>query len=189
MITLPGSAVATQVSSSDFVFGSQTLIPGGPAITLSGTPVSLALKGTAVAIGSSIIPLTPAYSVVLTLPDGETLTQDGSSGFIFSSQTLIPGGSAITVDGTRVSLASGATEVVFGSVTEFLTTTAGMGDIIMSGFGDGPQATATTATETGPAMSFTGNGERGLSLGKVWGLGVLIEAIFFGAGWLMYLNA
>jgi hypothetical protein len=48
-----GDATATLISSSLYVVGTQTLIPAGPAVTVSGTPISLASSATAVVVGSS----------------------------------------------------------------------------------------------------------------------------------------
>jgi hypothetical protein len=48
-----GDATATSTSGSLYVIGTKTLMPGGPAVTLSGTPISLALGATVVVVGSS----------------------------------------------------------------------------------------------------------------------------------------
>jgi len=47
-------------SPSGFTIGSQTLLPGGPALTLSGTIISLGPSG--LQIGTSTVPLTPTAS-------------------------------------------------------------------------------------------------------------------------------
>ena len=52
VLTLGGSTY-TMDASSVFVVGTQTLAPGAPAITISGTPVSLAATPTDVVIGTS----------------------------------------------------------------------------------------------------------------------------------------
>lgn len=49
------------------------------------------------------------------------ITADSSSQYIIDSHTLVPGGSAITVSGTRISLAPGATELIAGSKTAIAT--------------------------------------------------------------------
>lgn len=53
-----GDVTATLTSGSVYVAGSQTLTPGGPAITLSGTPISLESVATAVVMGSRTSGLT-----------------------------------------------------------------------------------------------------------------------------------
>jgi hypothetical protein len=52
VITLNGQTI-TANSASDFVLAGQTLVPGGPPITVSGTPVSLGAAGTDVVVGTS----------------------------------------------------------------------------------------------------------------------------------------
>ena len=52
VLTLGGSTY-TMDASSFFVIGTQTLTPGAPAITISGTPVSLAATPTDIVIGTS----------------------------------------------------------------------------------------------------------------------------------------
>jgi hypothetical protein len=123
LITFNG-ITATPDSSSEYVIGEQTLKPGGPAITISGTQVSLAPGVSAIVIGSSTSILlysdsprdkakddTPAR--VLTL----TGNPDSASEYIVADQTLRPGGSAITISGTPVSLDPEATALVVGSST------------------------------------------------------------------------
>ena len=192
VITLQGVATATQDSSSDFVLGSQTLAPGGPAITVDGTPISLPPAGTAIIIGSSTFAVQPAGPAILTLPGGVVVTEESlpptvtlSSGivgtqvsfsdYVFGSQTLVPGGPVITVDGLPLSLAPGGTEVVVGSVTEVLTTTVGIGGVIMSGFAGGPHGGAeTTTTGSFGGTPFTGNAGRTMRIPEELGIGVLI---------------
>jgi hypothetical protein len=123
MITFNG-ITATPDSSSVYVLGEQTLKPGGPAITISGTQVSLDPGVSAIVIGSSTSILlssdnpgdkakddTPAP--VLTL----TANPDSASEYIVADQTLRPGGSAVTISGTPVSLDPEATALVVGSST------------------------------------------------------------------------
>jgi hypothetical protein len=51
-LTINGQTIAPN-SQGDFVIGTQTLTPGGPAITVSGTPISLAPSATAIVVGGS----------------------------------------------------------------------------------------------------------------------------------------
>ncbi|MCJ1239323.1 hypothetical protein MMC14_007317 [Varicellaria rhodocarpa] len=156
VITIAGS-VLTANSASDFIIGSQTIIPGGPVITLSGTPVSLAPSGSVIIIGSLTIPLGSAFkSPVITIA-GLTATENSASDFVIGTQTLIPGGPPLMISGTPISLAPGATEVVIGSQTETLAaaamSTEGLGGLIMSGFGGVGSGASTTTT-----MSSVGSG-------------------------------
>ena len=49
-----GNSVFTANSASQYIVGSQTLIAGGPAITLSGTPISLDAGGSELVINSKV---------------------------------------------------------------------------------------------------------------------------------------
>jgi uncharacterized protein YodC (DUF2158 family) len=120
-------------SASRYVVGDQTLKPGRPAITISGTPVSLDPQATALLVGSSTMPiaivpyredqaqqqgaqLAGKPPATLTLA-GTTATLNSDSEYVIADQTLKPGGSAIIVSGTPISLAPQATAVVVGSST------------------------------------------------------------------------
>ena len=123
-ITLPpltfDSHIYTANSASDYIIDGQTLIPGGPALTVSGTRLSLAPSGTEVIIGTSTIPLNPtapsSHPPPLTI-GSQTITPNAAGVYLIAGQTLIPGGPAITVSGTRLSLAASATQVVIGTST------------------------------------------------------------------------
>ncbi|KAL8895668.1 MAG: hypothetical protein Q9207_008071, partial [Kuettlingeria erythrocarpa] len=142
VLTINGNRY-TELSNSAFLIGYQTLVPGGSAITISGTPISLPLDATAVVIGDSTlpIPVAPTTTPPVLEFDGHTYTQQISgSGFLIGTQTLVPGGTAITVNGTLVSLGKEATHLVVGTQTAPLTTTTtsrGLGEVIMGGFESG----------------------------------------------------
>ena len=114
-----GSQTYTADSNYHYTIASQTLTPGGPAVTISGTRVSLAPGGTEAVVGGSTIELTPTFTPsspvpILTL-GSQTYTAESNSAYIIDGQILIPGGSAITVSGTRLSLAPSATQFIIGS--------------------------------------------------------------------------
>ena len=70
---------------------------------------------------------------------GSTVTPTVSGKYVIGSQTLLPGGPGITVSGIPYSLASGATELIAGSVTAALTQSpGGLGSYIWSGIGGSP---------------------------------------------------
>lgn len=146
----------TQTSGSAFAIGSQTLVPGAPAITISGTPVSLPADGTAIVIGSSTMPPLGSTTIPVVLDlNGNSYTETSGSDFIIGSQTLIPEGPAIAVNGTLVSLAPAATALVIGTQTEALTTSQGLGEIVMGGFYSGVPG-APTARNGSHVAGFTG---------------------------------
>ena len=116
----------TAHAASQFILASQTLAPGA-AISVSGTPISLASGGAVAVVGTSTQTLknapaiTPAPAVLSF--DGSSYTADASSDFIINGQTLTPGG-VITVSGTPISLPSGGTIVLIGSSTQSLSNAA-----------------------------------------------------------------
>jgi len=117
----------TANSASDFVIAGQTLTPGGQ-ITVSGTPISEAASGSGlVAFGSSTQVLGHAPPGVTNAAvmnfNGQIFTANAASDFVIDGHTLTPGG-MITVSGTPISEAPGATNVVIGTSTEALSTVA-----------------------------------------------------------------
>ncbi|KAL8690363.1 MAG: hypothetical protein Q9218_004173 [Villophora microphyllina] len=116
-----GSSTITADSSSHFVIGSQTLAPGGSAITHSGTVLSIPPSGSGVVIGPSTQSIQPANPTPVITVGSSTLTADSSSYFVLGSQTLAPGGSAITHSGTVISLAPSASALVVAGQTQALT--------------------------------------------------------------------
>ncbi|KAL8792904.1 MAG: hypothetical protein Q9195_004481 [Heterodermia aff. obscurata] len=121
VITLGGSTL-TADSSSKFYVGSQTLAPGG-TIVQSSQVISLASNAATVVVGSqtqqlSHQPIAPAPTPVIII-SGSTLTANSASHFEIGSQTLVPGGAAITNSaGQTVSLAAGGSSVVVDGQTQ-----------------------------------------------------------------------
>lgn len=123
-ITFAGSTY-TVGSSSGLVIQGQTLTPGG-TITIQGTPVNYRSDGNEVVIGTSTqrIATTAAQTAqdsVLTFA-GSTYTEQ-SSAFIIDGQTLSNGG-AINIQGTTINYRSGGNDVVIGTSTQSIATTA-----------------------------------------------------------------
>lgn len=107
----------------EFVVGTQTLTPGGPVVTVSGTVLSVGPSGTIAVINGVTQTLANAPHVtqapVLTV-DGKPVSATvvgGTTQFVLTDgQTLTPGG-IITVDGTTFSMptdGAGSTVVVNG---------------------------------------------------------------------------
>jgi hypothetical protein len=157
-LTLAGTT-ATLNSASEYVIADQTLRPGEPAITVSGTPISLAPQATAVVVGSSTSILVTALHAgdqaqqigelpsMLTLA-GVTATLNSASEYVIAGQTLIAGGTPITVSGTPISLASQATAVVIGTSTSILVPDPRSGDQAQQGGKLAPTLTLAGATAT-----------------------------------------
>lgn len=104
-------------SASHYVVAGKTLTPGAPPINIEGTPVSVALSASAIVVAGSTIALpVPVNTPVITIGD-HPITANSASQYMIGSKTLIPGGTAITVSGTMISLAPSGTQVVIGSST------------------------------------------------------------------------
>ena len=123
--------------------------------------------------------------------------------YIIGSQTLVAGGSAITVSGTVISLDPDGQSVVIGGTTEPATaalgiytatggseTTSemGLGAVIMTigGFGQDPPVTSnlTTSSTTGfNGLVFTGGGSGScIDARYVWIMGMIVLAFLLGVG-------
>lgn len=111
----------TANSDSAIVIQGQTLIPGSPAITVSSTPISLALGANVAVIAGQTQSLYPASFTakpVITV-GGSTHTANAASAFDIAGQTLSPGG-VITVSNTPISLATGGSFAVLAGSTQSL---------------------------------------------------------------------
>lgn len=178
-----GSQTYTENASSQLIIGSQTLQPGGPAITHDGHTISLGSSASSIVIDSStditshLLTKTtsiPNIAPVLTLDD-QPVTAISASEYIVGSQTLIPGGPAVTFGGTRISLAPSASEVIIGSSKEAL------GSIIIGGLRPSGTATSTgarsaNATATEAVEAFTG-GARSTNRFSSWGAATFLVVI------------
>ncbi|KAL8792157.1 MAG: hypothetical protein Q9195_005253 [Heterodermia aff. obscurata] len=141
-MTFGGKTYTASGSTPEFIVAGQTLTPNG-AITVSGTPLRIPSGASVVIVGSStqslatVIATNPANAA--TIADitfgGQTYTAGSASQFKIGGQTLSPGG-VVTVDGTQISYASAATDIVVGSSTE----PANLGTVIMGGFGQPSQS-------------------------------------------------
>ena len=122
-LTLGGRTYEANPAGQIVVAG-QTLTPGGPAITVSGTPISEAPGGAFAVVGGStqsLITPAPSQGPALLTFGGSTYTADANSQFVVGGQTLTPGGQ-ITVSGTALSegAAGSGIVVVGGSSTQLL---------------------------------------------------------------------
>lgn len=119
-----GTQAITANAQSAYVIGTQTL-QAGSQIVVSGSTISLAPSATALVVNGHTVSLTPHSILATVAPPLITvgpsiLTADKHSDYVVAGQTLSAGGSAITVSGTRLSLASGGKDLVIGSSTEHL---------------------------------------------------------------------
>ncbi|KAL9107012.1 MAG: hypothetical protein Q9227_008048 [Pyrenula ochraceoflavens] len=162
--SIPGSAKAPVVVAGT------TITPGAPAVTISGTPVSVAPGGTSVIVGGST--LAPGATAVI---GGQTVTLGSSAGsspvttgsaVVIAGQTLLPGGPAITVSGTTYSLPTESSGAPAQIVVDGTTVTAGASGITVNGtpvsLSVGASATglvegsSTIPVSAGPSVSYSG---------------------------------
>ena len=116
--------------SSTLAVGSATLVPGSPALTISGHTLSLKTGGALVFDGRTSI-LTAVglgdnnqyrtYTV-----DDISLTGNADA-VVVGSATLAPGSPALTISGHTLSLATGGALVVDGRISSTLTAPPGFG--------------------------------------------------------------
>ena len=111
-------------STSAYAIGSETLIPGGSAITVSGVEVSLAPSGSVIIV-SSRTEIFPGGNAPVITVGSQVVTASAESEYVIGSQTLIPGASAITVSGVEVSLGPSASDVAVGGTTETFSAATG----------------------------------------------------------------
>lgn len=128
IINIGGRLYTKNPASNYFLVGSQTLVPGGNPISINRTPYALVYvpQGQALVIGSVtsfIVPtaISTKQPVIITL-GSSIYTANAESDIVIGSQTLVPGGKAITIDHTPYSLymgTFGAEGLVIGSSTTF----------------------------------------------------------------------
>jgi hypothetical protein len=115
VLTLDSTTI-TPNPSNVYIISSQTLFPGGPAITIGSTAYSIATS-TAVIIQPSQNPsLVPDISLSEAEPPKITLgssviTANSDAGFVYASQTISAGGSGIVVEGSTYSIATSGSSV------------------------------------------------------------------------------
>jgi hypothetical protein len=122
-----GSETIVANSQNQYIISGQTLSPGGAAITVSGTTISLAPSATAVVINGVSSSLAPQFGNIWTMAapaltfNDHTYTANRAGYITISPGTVLkPGGEAVTVNGTTLSLDHGGTAVVIQGSTSML---------------------------------------------------------------------
>ena len=172
-----GTQVITADPSSNFVLGSQTIVPGGPPITVSGTPVSIG-PGASIAVvaGSTqnIAPAVPANTETgggavagqsinvnsasnIILGPGQTYTANSAGAYSIGSQTLTPGGPAITVSGSTLSIPAPATTAATEAAITFGGSTFALNSASNLVIGSQTVAPGQVVTISGTAVSLAAN--------------------------------
>jgi hypothetical protein len=123
VLTVDGATITASPANA-FVVDGQTAVPGGAPITVDGTVISVPASANGIIVNGRTVPGEFASSTVFNI-NGMAITAMPGVGFPIAGQTLQAGGAAITVDGTRLSLAPGGTALVIGSSTSAITAGAG----------------------------------------------------------------
>ncbi|KAH7055964.1 hypothetical protein B0J12DRAFT_569077, partial [Macrophomina phaseolina] len=129
-VIVAGTQTATMDSSSGFVIGDQTLSPGGPAVTVEGTVLSLSPSATAIVINGQASSLFGDPSIggqqgvpelgkppIVTIGSIAYTANAATQYYLAPGQTLTAGGVA-TIQGTVVSLGPSASYVVINGATQ-----------------------------------------------------------------------
>jgi hypothetical protein len=136
----PSNVFISQAQSGgNFVIGDSNTVTPGQTVTVENVPIAIQTTGGTVEIvvGTAIIPLQPPSETtshtwshatyaptplppVLTIGT-ETIAANAQSQYIVAGQSLLPGGGAITVAGSTISLAPSATAIVINGATSSLT--------------------------------------------------------------------
>ena len=135
-----------------------TITQGAPAITVSGTPISLGSSG--LAIGSTMISLpfvTPYPSEYVTL--GHTITQ-GAPAITVSGTPISLGSSGLAIGSTTISLSPAASPAIFTAAGQVITPLSN-GGVIVAGKTIAPGAPAVTVSGTPISL-----GSSGLAIGS-----------------------
>lgn len=122
VISIGGRTYTAAGSGPNFVIGGQTLIPG-QAVSFDGTSVSLVHGGSAVVVNGvtqTLSSVSPTGAAAVLTIGGQTYTARSGTSYVIGGQTLVAG-SAVTVDGTTISLESGGTAAVVNGVTQTLS--------------------------------------------------------------------
>ncbi|KAF2683219.1 hypothetical protein K458DRAFT_305729 [Lentithecium fluviatile CBS 122367] len=162
-----GGSTRILPTSTSYMIGSAILTPGG-VITVSGSTISLATDGSDIVVNGVTATLHGQTHATITNPPlltigSETYTAADGSGttFVIGSQTLTPGG-IITVDGTTINLAPGATELVYGSAgestTEALFPATATRAVFATGSGSAPASAGATGGDGEPTATSTAVG-------------------------------
>jgi cobalamin biosynthesis Mg chelatase CobN len=200
-VTIGGETI-TANSASQYVISGQTLRPGGPAITVDGTTVSLLPSATAIVVNGVTSTLSRVYGALVTTTASPLLTLNNKiytanrAGYyiLAPGTTLIPGGPPVTISGTVVSLEpKGTAAIIQGSTSHIqpLTTVVtltrghngygageGAGPYTSEGPGSLPQSTSSSKQNSAGLVRVSATLSVDGWLGGLFLLGMV------GLGWL-----
>jgi hypothetical protein len=164
-VLVVGEGTVVANSRGEYVLGTETLKPGGPAITINGNTVSMAPNGMAIVNGATqTIAKVPAPTGAPALTVGSQAISatvvGGSTVFVVAPGQTLSAGSTLVVDGTTYSMPTegqGSTIVVNGQ-----TSVLGAGQSVITLQGGRPVTaqiiSGTTAYVLGPDQTLTPGG-------------------------------
>lgn len=152
-----------------FAVGSQSVLPGGPALTVAGSTFSLASGSNALIINGKPTPIAAPTPTSIFKVGSHTFTA-APTGFAIGTQSVSPGGPALTVDGTVVSLDS--SDLIIDTSTVPLvgsSAQAGVGgNLIMYGVDGGGAKSGAKPTNGSDVVPFLGeSGQLRVAAGTV----------------------
>ena len=115
------------IVDSDPVYrvGEETLLPGGPTITIKNVPYALASSADALVSGSETLALAELPSApTISETSGHLYTADDTSRYLLGSKTILPGASAFVVD-VLYSIPSSANVIISNGNTASLVAKPG----------------------------------------------------------------
>ena len=150
--------------SNGFAVAGSSVLPGGPPVVVSGTPVALGYSGVLrIGASSTLLPTGPAVPTAdIYTVAGQTITPK-PTGFAVGSTTLSPGGSAVTISGTVVSLGSSGALLIGSSSINILPTVSAVagpvftvGGLTFTRSSSNVLVDGTTLTAGGPVATVAG---------------------------------
>ena len=145
----------TPLGNGQVAIDGVTLNQGSSATVVDGKTMSFGLSGIVIESSTFTIPSIPSQTVFTAA--SETFTRLGNGQVLIDGITLIPGSSATVIDGKTMSL--GASGIVIDSSTIPLPSASArtdpLGNIIMSAFGAGPDATQSALSANGSSSGVT----------------------------------
>lgn len=171
--------------SGAVVIGTDVILAGGPAATISGTVISALPGGNSVVVNGNTLPLAVTPAPTQPVVAGQPVLSAPNGAVVIGGTTLSAGGPAATVSGTIISvLPSGGGLVVGGSKTILLPgaipTAVNIGTNIIT-YGAGPKTISGVLVSLGPSGLEIGSTFVPITTGEVGNLGGIIFSAFGGS--------
>ena len=172
VLTIDGN-VYTADSAGQYIIGSQTLVPGGPSITVNGVPYAIPSSVTAIVSAGNTMTLNPENKanarILSEIAAGSfggnsivhIYSMDGASDanvIAVDGTVLTPGSPPLTMDGHVLSLASGGTLVVDGGAS-VMPFRASLGASIQPAT-DSPATDVSPFSNSSNVVPYTGTADR-----------------------------